>query len=359
MPNVPAQLPAQMMHPSYINVVSSPVGLTPFYPVYPDPSQMQVTGGGRGDLSGGGFTNYPSGTNLPQTQGIGSDSSKYPRSSQDDSHASLPSVSSSQSVNVSQAGQHSVGQPPFINMPSFPPGYGYYFAAMPQQGLFPTHGTPFVPVTPASNSAPGGNLFGKGSSGYPSYAPSGNTYDVNSTDGYKQQSSSYGQRNVLSSDLMSGVSGSGSGSGSGGFGGKQTNQGPKVGYEDNNTTNTRNRNIPSSNVRGSSSNVGTTNNRNSVLASLQSSYEKMNQYQAPSAGQSAGSGSSYNMAAGGMTGSAGTTSAYQGAPYSMVGHHQQQLPQSFQEAANVQNRSNQRNSGSAGNKGYGNYWLNG
>lgn len=357
MPNVAAQLPAQMMHPSYINVVSSPVGLTPFYPVYPDPSQMQVTGGGgRGDLSGGGFTNYPSGTNLT---GVGSDSSKYPRSSQDDSHGSLPSVSSSQSVNVSQAGQHSVGQPPFINMPSFPPGYGYYFAAMPQQGLFPTHGTPFVPVTPATNSAPGGNLFGKGNSAYPSYAPSTNTYDVNSSDAYKQ-SSSYGQRNVLSSDLMSGVSGSGSGSGSGGFGGKQTNQGPKVGYEENNPTNTRNRNIPpSSTVRGSS-NVGTTNNRNSVLASLQSSYEKMNQYQASSAGHSS-AGSSYNMAAGGMSGSAGTTSAYQGAPYSMVGHHQQQqLPQSFQEAANVQNRSNQRNTGSAGNKaGYGNYWLNG
>ena len=237
---------------------------------------------------------------------------------------------------------------------------------MPQQGLFPTHGAPFVPVTPASNSAAGGvgNLFGKGNSGYASYGPSTNAYDVNSGDAYKQQqSSSYGQRNVLSSDLMTGVSGSGSGSGSGGFGGKQSNQGPKVGYEDNNTTNTRTRNIPpSSNVRGSSSaNVGSSNNRNSVLASLQSSYEKMNQYQAPSAGQSAGSGSSY-MGAGGMSGSAGTTSAYQGASYSMVGHHQQQqqLPQSFQEAANVQNRSNQRNSGSAGNKGgYGNYWLNG
>lgn len=357
MPNVPAQLATQMMHPSYINVVSSPVGLTPFYPVYPDPTQMQVTaGGGRADLNTGGFTNYPTGTNLAQTQGIGADSSKYPRSSQDDTHGSVSSVSSSQNVNVSQAGQHSVGQPPFINMSSFPPGYGYYFAMPPQH--FPTHGAPFVPVPPASNSAGAGvgNLFGKGgNAGYASYGPTSNAYEVNPSDGYKQQqqqqSSNYGQpRNVLSNDLMTGVSGSGSGSG---FGGKQGSQGSKVGYEDNNTTNTRNRNV-ASNVRGSS-NPGTSNNRNSVLASLQSSYEKMNQYQA----SSTPSTGSYNMA-GGMSGTS-AASAYQGAPYSMVGHpQQQQMPQSFQEAAN-QNRSNQgRNTGpgATGNKGYGagNYW---
>lgn len=337
MPNVPAQLPAQMMHPSYM--VSSPVGLTPFYPLYPDPSQMQVSaGGGRTDLSTGGFTNYPSGTNLAQTQGIGTDSSKYPRSSQDDSHGSVSSVTSSQTANVSQAGQHSVGQPPFINMQSFPPGYGYYFA-MPQQGMFPPHGAPFVPVPSASNAAGTGvgNLFGKGNTGYASYGPTSNAYEVNPADGYTQQkqTSNYGQpRNVLPTDMMTG----GSASGAGSFGGKQSNQGSKVGYEDNNTTNTRNRNVPS-NVRGPS-NAGTTNNRNSVLASLQSSYEKMS-YQTSSTPSTA----SYNMA--------GAQNAYQGAPYSMVGHPQQQPPQSFQEAANL-NRSNQRNTGpgNAGTKGY-------
>lgn len=343
MPNVPTQFP---MHPSYISHMS-PVGLTPFYPVYPDPSQMQVTGGARTDLSTGGFANYPSGTNLAQNQGIGSDSSKYPRSSQDEGHGSVPSVTSSQSVNVSQAG---VGQPPFINMSSFPPGYGFYYA-MPQQGIFPGHGAPFVPVPPASNSAGAGvgNLFAKGNAGYPSYGQTSNAYEVNPSEGYKQQqqqSSNYGQpRN--SSDLMTGVSGGGTGAG---FGGKQSNQGSKVGYEDNNTTNTRNRNV-ASNVRGSS-NAGTTNNRNSVLASLQSSYDKMNQYQASS------TPSTGSYMAAGMTGNS-AASAYQGAPYSMVGGHpqQQQLPQSFQEAAN-QNRPNPRNAGpgTTGNKGYGNYW---